>query len=293
MSLMTVDKKRWDSFPPEIRLIILNILLQDGCSLASLATVSREWQTIIERHNFARIKLTRSRLADFGANVYRNRALVGYLWLCVELEEYDCNRRPPSDLDWSPPSVLDWNPRPCMSEADSVLVTEAIQDLFSALGAWEEARDNGGLLLDISVHSPSDPTHWLNYPTLQPDTPSGECGRDGCGEQAVLVRDNDRVHGCVASRRGLTWYCEAADRPYEDIMGRGPFCYHHDEDDWWKTLPSVPAVTGVLLRQQTGRRWKPRALENMFSRFPSLQEIHYEPWREPDWFMRGFTDSGE
>jgi hypothetical protein len=41
-----------------------------------------------------------------------------------------------------------------------------------------------------------------------------------------------------------------------------------------------PAVTGVLLRQQNRRRWKPIALAQMFARLPRLQEIHYEPWRE-------------
>jgi hypothetical protein len=37
--------------------------MQDGCTLARLATVSREWQTELERHNFARIRLTPLRLA--------------------------------------------------------------------------------------------------------------------------------------------------------------------------------------------------------------------------------------
>lgn len=62
--------------------MILEVLLQDGCSLASFATISREWQTIIERHNFARIKLTPSRLGDFGSIVHLNQGLIGYIWLC-------------------------------------------------------------------------------------------------------------------------------------------------------------------------------------------------------------------
>ncbi|KAK1493760.1 hypothetical protein CCUS01_03061 [Colletotrichum cuscutae] len=64
--------------------------MQDDCPLAHLATVSHEWQTDIERHNFARIRLTPSRLANFLAMVQRNRTLVCYIWFCLELDEYDC-----------------------------------------------------------------------------------------------------------------------------------------------------------------------------------------------------------
>ncbi|KAI3543148.1 hypothetical protein CSPX01_06461 [Colletotrichum filicis] len=94
MSSSPVDKKqldiRWDSLPREIRLLILQKVMQDDCPLAHLATVSQEWQTDIERHNFARIRLTPSRLANFLAMVQRNRTLVCYIWFCLELDEYDC-----------------------------------------------------------------------------------------------------------------------------------------------------------------------------------------------------------
>jgi hypothetical protein len=68
----SLGKKQWDStwdgLPGEIRLLILEALMQDGCS--RLATVSREWQTELERHNFARIRLTPSRLVDFSSMIY-------------------------------------------------------------------------------------------------------------------------------------------------------------------------------------------------------------------------------
>ncbi|UKZ81159.1 hypothetical protein TrVFT333_008930 [Trichoderma virens FT-333] len=72
-------------------------------------------------------------------------------------------------------------------------------------------------------------------------------------------------------------------------MGEGPFDSDEEELQWWDQLPSVPAVTTLLLRQQNRRRWKPEALAHMFARFPRLQEVHYEPWRE--WgFMKMHTD---
>jgi hypothetical protein len=72
---MTADKTSWQRLPPEIRILVLEVLLQDGCSLAAFATVSREWQAMIERHNFARINLTSSRLTEFGSMIHHSRAL--------------------------------------------------------------------------------------------------------------------------------------------------------------------------------------------------------------------------
>ena len=68
------------------------------------------------------------------------------------------------------------------------------------------------------------------------------------------------------------------------------------KNEWWEQLPLVPAVTGVLLRQQTRRRWKPAALARLFGRLPGLQEIHYEPWREwdgGDGLQQKWTDTGK
>jgi hypothetical protein len=70
--------------------------MQDGCTLARLATVSREWQTELERYNFARIKLTPSRLVNLSSMIHRNRALVGYIWFCLELDNYDCTKCAPT-----------------------------------------------------------------------------------------------------------------------------------------------------------------------------------------------------
>lgn len=64
------------------------------------------------------------------------------------------------------------------------------------------------------------------------------------------------------------------------IMESRAFTSDRGEARWRQTLPSVPAVTSILLRQQNRRRWDPRALGRVCTRFPRLQEIHYEPWRE-------------
>ena len=276
---MIANMISWHCFPAEIRLTVLEVLLQDGCSLADFATVSREWQTIIERHNFSRIKLTSSRVADFGSMVHRNRSLVRYIWLCLELQEYNCT-------ECEPQGPESWG----LSNAENALITTAFLDLFSTLSVWEP---DSSLLLDISVYSPSDSEHWFKYLTFEPDVASDMCGRDQHAKQSMLVKATDHHHGWIAGSRNSIPTSAAIDRVFEEIMGEGPFDDEEQEGQWWQQLPLVPAVTGVLLRQQNRRRWKPAALAHMFARLPGLQEIHYEPWREWLDIQQQWTDQCE
>lgn len=270
------DKTSWGYLPTEIRYMIFQLLLRDSrISLATLATVSREWQTVIEQHNFARIKLTPSRIADFGSVIHRNRGLVSYIWLCLELEEYDCTKCASENYE-------DWG----MSKPDNLLISTAFQDLFSILNTW---KPGGDLVLDISMHSPSDAEHWFKYLTFEPDARSDQ-GMDRwhqsqCEEQPMPLKFVDCHRGLAPDKFG-----KAIFKVFEE------FDYDWIENEWWEQLPLVPAVTGVLLRQQTRRRWRPAALAGIFGRLPGLQEIHFEPWREwedVDGRQQGWTDTGK
>lgn len=109
----------------------------------------------------------------------------------------------------------------------------------------------------------------------------------------MLVKFDDHQHGWIAGRRDFAPADYAIDKVFEEIMGEGPFDDDEQENQWWEQLPLVPAVTGVLLRQQTRRRWKPTSLAQMFARLPRLQEIHYEPWREWNESQQRWTDKCE
>jgi len=280
----TTCRTSWQRFPAEIRIVILQVLLQTEGSSASFATVSREWQAIIEQHNFSRIKLTLgSRLADFGSMTHRNRALVRYIWFCVELKAYDCSKcDPPSQSDDT------WG----ISYEDNILVMNGLESLFSVLSTWGPRPCGGVLQLDISVHSPSDSEHWYKYLTFEPDLSSEECAAPWREQQSMLVRPelDDQKHGWRAGRQVSLPSRMALETMFEEIMDLGPFENEAQEMEWWGQRPLVPAVTSVLLRQQTRRRWKPHALARLFPRFPKLQEIHYEPWREWTDGLQGFTD---
>lgn len=266
----------WKDFPLEIRLTILEELIQDGCSLADFATVSREWQEIIEAHNFSRIKLTSARLANFGQMLHRNRSLVRYIWLCLELQEYDCTECDPQDRD-----LL------LTSNIDDTLIATGILNLFTTLSVWEPGSS---LLLDISVHSPSDSKHWFKYLTFDPDVASDMFDRNQHTKTSMPVRPTDHHHGWIAGSRNSIPPLFAVEEVFGQIFGESLFNGREQEHQWWQRLPLVPVITGILLRQQTRRRWKPTTLKHMFARLPRLQEIHYEPWREWVDVLQEWTD---
>jgi hypothetical protein len=164
-----------------------------------------------------------------------------------------------------------------VSDTDKCPITTAFQDLFSILGTWDH---EGDLMLDISIYWPSDSEHWFKYLTFMPDIPPDM----GIGTSTGQIMQNkaydDQQHGWVNGSRHSAPSWGAMHRVFHSVMGEGPFDSDKLELQWWDQLPLVPVVTSVLIRQQNRRRWKPDSLAHMFARFPGLQNIYYEPWRE-------------
>ncbi|KFA63266.1 hypothetical protein S40285_06915 [Stachybotrys chlorohalonatus IBT 40285] len=199
----------WARLPPNIRHEVFRVLPGLGGVCSLLATVSREWQSVIEPLNFAEISLTIPRLSnpDSAAILFQKRSHIRYIWFRVELKQYGCGL--------------------CTLE-------------------------------DGDSRSISAPT------------------------QIPMSASVDRA-GIVAPK----WH--AIERKFDEIMGEGPFEDEELEMWWWQTLPLVPGVAVVLLRQQTRRRWKPVALANMLTGFPNMKELCYKPWSEWD-SMERHTD---
>lgn len=193
MSSISLGKRRWDStwdgLPAEIQFLIFEALMQDGCTLSRLATVSRGWQTRIERHNFAQIRLTPSRLADFGSMIHRNRALVRYIWFCLELDDYNCTKCAPTR---GMLSDVEYNELLTITDTDHCPITTSVQGLFSNLSTWDP---NGALKLDISIYSLSDSQHWFKYLTFMPDAPTDTVDGDGIEQKMSNKVFHDPEHG--------------------------------------------------------------------------------------------------
>lgn len=148
------------------------------------------------------------------------------------------------------------------------------------------------LILDISIYSPSDSQHWFKYMTFMPDTPPGMLAGGGTEQTIPGKVYHVPKHGWVDGPQHSAPPEPALSKVFYEIMDEGPFDSEEEELQWWDQLASVPAATALLLRQQNRRRWRPDALAHLFARFPRLQEVHYEPWREWNW-CQGPTDRGQ
>ncbi|KAG7132407.1 hypothetical protein HYQ45_009278 [Verticillium longisporum] len=177
-----------------------------------------------------------------------------------------------------------------MNDIDSAFVTQSFEDLFSTLSPWEL---DGDLVLDISIYSPSDSDHWFKYLEFGPDIPPGQSSpslrQSEVSTQSLTDLFDDPDHGWRAGRRETAPASQVIDRVFDEIECPLPCEDEELEKIWWQRLPLVPAITGVYLRQQTRRRWKPTDLARMFARFPNLEELWYEPWKDEP-LMQRFTD---
>lgn len=279
-SAVKKEKKSWGRLPVEIRKLILDVLMRDGCSLASLATVSREWQTTIEKHNFSRIRVTPARLPEMNYMTRRNRSLVRYIWVCLELGKYPCPEHNDPRHIWLG-DIL---------SMDNIVLVTGLEDLFSALSKWEP---HGELVLDISFYSPSDSEYWFKELTFVPDLPSSEeCDRvlGGTAKARLASRiAGDEQHGWTGGAPSRL----AINTAFRHMLWLEPFRSHMAQVDWWERLPKAPAVTGVLLRQQNRRRMMAWMVSMMTMLLPRVREVYCEPWREWDDRSQQFDDLGE
>jgi hypothetical protein len=251
----------WATLTPEIRDRILRLLPVLGSQCSILAAVCQEWRSIIEPLNFAEINLSASRLAEPYTQtiLFKRRSQIRYIWFRIELKPYHCDRCGNTEPE-------QWG----LDDVDNQSIVDAFQSLFTTLGRWEP---RGDLVLDISVYSPSDIQHWFKYLDFRPDTLHA-------GSIQGPAPADDKAHGWAGGKQTVAPEEHAITQTFEEIMGEGPFDDEPPEMDWWRSLPSVPVVSEVRLRQQTRRRWKPVALANMLTRFPNMHELCYEPWRE-------------
>ncbi|KAM5356646.1 hypothetical protein ACJ41O_003292 [Fusarium nematophilum] len=114
----------WTSLPAELRLMVLELLMQ--------------------HRGFG--PYAASCLDEFESLTNRRRDLVKYIWLNVELRSYSSNQSSCKESE----TYLIIN--------DSV-IRRAIVRLFTILSSWEPPAGDDGLTLEFNAYSPSDPKH--------------------------------------------------------------------------------------------------------------------------------------
>ncbi|KAF4463384.1 F-box domain-containing [Fusarium albosuccineum] len=241
---------RWASLPAEIQSMILGLLKQHR-GRSSYAAVSREWQAAIEAENFGQIQLGNKDLQEFEevARRKRRKLLIKRIWLNIELERYGCRscQRAEPEYIW---------------RKNEKTITEKLLTLFTFLKGWR--RGGGGdLSLELNAYSPSDREHWHQH-----------CYFGGPGEDTHTKELHDPNHGWYYGRKVGVIRGEGIERlfGYLGIFASPTSCQ----------LPKVTAITTFIIRRQLRRQLLPSEFQALLSRFPRLQGLVYEPWRQ--WF---------
>ncbi|PVI05846.1 hypothetical protein DM02DRAFT_682780 [Periconia macrospinosa] len=259
---------RWKSLPSEIRAMILEILINSHTKSAQYASVCKEWQDAIERHNFHSLNLKpQDVLTITNIMAKRDLCLMKYIWYSIELPP--CNyafSRDIGRIQRDPNEFV----RGCEElfveyKAESQAAQAIVEDGICAMLRFLNGRPHDGdMTLDINIYSPSDSERFkhIRYEpanTLDP------------GPMQVAS------HG-------------DADIPAQALMKLfAPTVFHNCDSTgstsngvykFWNTLPQASCVTHLLLRRQTRRQWQTHALRQLLAQFPNLKELCVEPWRE-------------
>lgn len=254
----------WLDLPAEIRNQILDIIVENDSGLAVLAAVSREWQDRIEPHNFARITITPSRLSHSDTTILRRKSsLIHYIWFSLNLEYYNYELHP-------------YNSQ--VENVNSLRIKVAFQRFFTALSSWPSGSN---LVLDISIHSPYDTDHRHKFLGYGPETRHTPCSdfhqyEEPSAWPTIDGAGDGRAAGFQDTEANITTSSNISDT----TAANGSSGERVLERRWWRRLPLLPAVKGILLRSQTRRQWNPSFLADLLTRFPNIRGLGYEPWRE-------------
>lgn len=247
MRLRSSGFLKWSSLPPEIRHMILNTIVDlKNPRWADLASVSKEWQSVIGVRNMAKLKLQSPSCFDGFEKIVQQRHLVKHIYLCVELPKYDC-------------TLCKARTRTPGFSRDSSIISHAIGKILSILSTW---KTQGPLTLELNAVSCSNTEHWdknLRFDDDHDETPRQDL------TFAESTR-HDPSHG---------WVNGTQVRPPSFLALQqlfGPITL-----DYNSYVP-VTAVTSLLIRRQFRRCLLPSSLDKLLSQLVCLTDIIYDLW---------------
>ncbi|KAI8956176.1 hypothetical protein F4801DRAFT_525706 [Xylaria longipes] len=244
----------WISLPAEIRLMILaTIAYQKYPGWASLASVCKEWQYVLEKVNFHKIKLRVSCLDNFKhIATPQKREIIRHICLNVELPRYTstcCSRQRSRQRS--------------RSFSISLIVSDGIRKLFSILSTWRPANK---LAFEINVYSPSDCEHWFKNIYLSSDDVD-----DGEDAMPDAWRTGSQYHDL---QHGWMHGQQVKGPPKAAILQ----LFRPIRLELHEMLPRVKAVTCLIIRRQFRRCISSIGFGMLLGSFDRLEHISYEPW---------------
>lgn len=237
----------WPSLPPEIRTEILDTIVDLRLPRwSALASVSKEWQSVIGARNMAKLKLRRESCFDGFEAIVQQRHLVQHIYLSIELPSYTCHHCIGSD----PPRHQDYDH----------IIGRGIDRVASILSTW---KTEGPLTLDLNATSPSDTQYWAKNFRFDDDhdadAPIPEAGW------------HDPTHGW---QKGVQ-----TDPPdFSELQQLFMPVVLRDDQHPARDLPPITAVTCLMIRRQFRRYFVPGSLDRLLGRLHRLTEMIYEPW---------------
>ncbi|KAL5610042.1 hypothetical protein FOVSG1_004723 [Fusarium oxysporum f. sp. vasinfectum] len=260
MRLRSSGCLRWSYLPQEIRRNILNTIVDQGNPRwSALASVSKEWQSVIGTRNMAKLNIRPSCLEDFEQAVVRQRDLVRHIYLNVELTEYKCT------LCKNKFAVT-------IAEKNNRLMSKTVTKLLTILSTW---NTTGPLTLELNASSASDSKHWFKNFRFN-DEHDAPYSRDSVIPMEGMHSDwHDPKHGWENGVRVKPPPISANKRLFGLINLNGPPY----------SILNVNAVTRFMIRRQFHHRLGPREFASLLSKFSRLTDLVYEPWPQK------YTDS--
>lgn len=250
MRLRSSGFLKWSSLPLEIRRMILNTIVDlKNPRWSALASVSKEWQSVIGARNMAKLKLRSPPCFEGLGIIARQRHLVRHIYLSLDLPTYNCalcRRRA-------------WHPR---CNGNDVVTSRAIRTVLSILATW---KTTGPLTLELNATSVSDTEHWAKNFRFDDD-------HDACYQNSTASETgwHDPAHG---------WENGFQVKPPSFFAMQqlfGPVAL--DKALHPKTRLNVTAVTCLMIRRQFRRCLVPSSLDMLLAQLVCLTEIIYEPW---------------
>lgn len=210
---------------------------------AALASVCKEWQQVLEKANFDKIKLGIHDLRCFESiAILGRREMIHHILLEIQLPTYTS---PCCDKDQVPDNF-------------GILVWHGISTLFSVLSSWDAA---GSLALELNIYSPSDSMHWFKNIILSSDDVDHHKLKP-----RTEARYNDPRHGWLKGIQIGAPPRPAVTKLFESIH------FH------LSPLPRIKAVTSFILRRQLRRCLAPRCITAILMSLTRLEHMTYEPW---------------
>jgi hypothetical protein len=245
-------------------MILEAVAQQRHAGWASLASVCKEWQSVIAKENFRQLKLGLSCLKEFERLIVRQRHLIRYIQLEIKLSKYSC--------------------RDCKSNAsrssitrDSFSLNRGIWKLLQILGTWESAQQrhtaNIGLpndiTLELNAYSPSDTEHWFkNYHF----TSNADRHIDD------NYKTDDPGHGWINGQQVGPPPATAIPRLFSNIHLGGQ-----------QDVPQVGSITRLIVRRSL-RRSLGGSLFFLLAKLRAVEHLVYEPWRPLERWSRMISD---